>query len=577
MRKSTGLIKEIFSFSFFSVLAFAAMYPVMFSPGNMYFGHAGDSSGAIWWFWWAKKAIFEFGANPEICPYLAAPIGSDLSQLPNNVLTHHFFPYFLRYMSPVTLFNTVIFATFLFSGHFMYLFISYLTGRRMIGLLAGTMYALSPFHMVRTFGHIMLANIQWFPLMLLFILKCYRENNAKYLISAALTYAMLFLTNYYFGFIGACLIGALGLFFVYDVVRNKNTLFPAKLVKFFIVVLGSAMIIATGVLAVYPFAKSIAGGKMRGHDAYESEGITKHPVKELHEYSIRPFSYFMPAYYHPVFGGLARSFIGSVFYGTSKTEHTQFLGFTALAFLVYYLRQRASQKADERFSRQYGLWILAVGVLCSFPPTVPLGLFDLHFPSYFTYRILPMFRNPARFGLLTFIGVIVLSSLGIRRFLEKRPGAVYPIAIGCLIVMDFLFIPARHHVDAKDVSGVYFRLKNEPGDFIICEYPMYEGVGTYGPYYYAQTIHGKRIANGALVGAPAFQIKEKLLRLEDPATVDLLAALGVRYILVHREEMRRSSSLDVIGALPDFGGMRGLRHLNRYGDIDLYELTGVKG
>ena len=88
-----------------------------------------------------------------------------------------------------------------------------------------------------------------------------------------------------------------------------------------------------------------------------------------------------------------------------------------------------------------------------------------------------------------------------------------------------------------------------------------------------QRIHKKRKADIAFSGSRAAKIRGHIARLQDKNTPRTLSWLGVKYVIVHLEDMKRSETLDIVGELPDFGKQRGLRSVKTFEDAKVYEVT----
>src|SRR5262249_19861230 len=124
-----------------------------------------------------------------------------------------------------------------------------------------------------------------------------------------------------------------------------------------------------------------------------------------------------------------------------------------------------------------------------------------------------------------------------------------------------------------DPPPVYRWLASQPGDFAALELPTYYGSAD-ASYQFWQTVHWKRIVNGAVGFYPAGIVE--LVEGWDPLDPDALATrirsiYPVRYVVVHREILSAADRArwESLGADP----IPGLRLLRTIEAADVYELA----
>ena len=311
--------------------------------------------------------------------------------------------------------------------------------------------------------------------------------------------------------------------------------------------------------------------------------------------SARPLSYLLPASTHPIFGKFTKSMFGSLFYGRGSIEQTLYLGWVPpiLAFIAFrqwkHKRLHADQYPKYLYSKEnfyIGFFVFSawLAFVFSMPPVVDLGLFRLYLPSYFTYKIFPMFRAYARFGVIVSLCVSILAAYGIKFILEKiktKKAQWFFFAFILLTIMfEFTNMPPTRVTDLTKFPEVYAWLKQQPGDLIIAEYPMInqtpgEAWTNYN-YLYYQTKHEKRLVNGASLGTKAFEIKKKILKVEDKATPGILKTLGTKYVILHTDLYKNGTSKDiveVIGEAPNLDKVEGYRFFKAFGPDLVYEVV----
>ena len=82
------------------------------------------------------------------------------------------------------------------------------------------------------------------------------------------------------------------------------------------------------------------------------------------------------------------------------------------------------------------LFITFVGILFSMPPYWNFGIFKIYFPSFFMYKILPMFRAYARFGILVMLSISVLAGIGFMRLVSTKKNKIHYCRI-CLKLKNY--------------------------------------------------------------------------------------------------------------------------------------------
>jgi hypothetical protein len=211
------------------------------------------------------------------------------------------------------------------------------------------------------------------------------------------------------------------------------------------------------------------------------------------------------------------------------------------------------------------------------PPYIKLFGIKIPLPQLFVFRALPMFRTFARFGVYAILSISVLASLGMKEWLstiktQTKKACLYTMSL-TIICAEFLFNPLSFRTDLDKTPDAYRWLSRKKGDFIICEYPLSKNLDLRTDWLIWQRIHKKRKVDGALPGTRAEELRSHILKLQDRNTPSFLCWVGVKYVLVHREGMKRSEALDIVGQIPDFDKQRGLKLIEQFGDIVIYEVT----
>lgn len=183
-------------FLVFSFLAILETFPLLPSMSLGLAGDGWDASLFVWDLWWFKTAVLDFHQSPYFCPLLLYPLGVDL-------LLHTLVPFFgLLYtlmsffFSPLEFYNILVFLSFPFSGFFMYLLCRELGLNKFPSFFGGFAFMMAPMRVARCLGHLNLSSIFWYPLIVLFFMRWYREKGIRDLFYFVLSFLFLFFTSY---------------------------------------------------------------------------------------------------------------------------------------------------------------------------------------------------------------------------------------------------------------------------------------------------------------------------------------------------------------------------------------------
>jgi len=347
------------------------------------------------------------------------------------------------------------------------------------------------------------------------------------------------------------------------------------------------------------------------------------PLQDLFTNSARPLSYLLPSQDNLIFGRYTKGFVGSHFYGWSGTEHTLYLGYAVIVLSIVAIREwrrknreqvgrresekvrkgetengrngetgKVSNQAIQQSSNRvnwltdklanwstrtqkgvsFFLFATIVALLFSHAPYTDIGNFRIFFPSYFMYKLLPMVRVYARFGILVMLCLSVLAGVGLKSLLERKTPKRKRILLALIILVVFIeFMPhlPASTFDATVLPLEYKWLSQQEGDFIIVEYPL----EAEQEYLFYQRIHQKRLVNSSFPGTRADKIKKKIINISNPETPGILAYLGIKYVFLHPDKYLQSEDVEVIGELPNLGRQSGLKAIETPGNAQIFEVT----
>ncbi len=523
--------KSILIFLFFTLLAVGFTYPLVFKMNTSIYGYPGDNFGTMWHLWWNKYALTH-NLPLRYTPFLNAPFGQDLGVEHNQAVLYVWPLIALTFaFNPLVAFNLVTFVSFPLAAFTMYLLVKHLTKNRGAAILSGLIFSFSPYHFWKAYNHADLASIQWLPLYVLSLIKLFEERNYRWAFLTAASFALVTLTSFYYGyfmllftigFVVSCWLG--------DRLLNKIHRFNLKTLK---------VLALTGVLAavfILPFAHKLflaAFSSSIEPAAGRAAGGLGTTTDELLAFSSRPWDFFLPSEHHPLWGKYTSAFCGWLAKDSGgfesqcthySWERNIYLGWVGILLSLFALKNYKRNKK----------WILVFATLTvlmvwtSFPAFMSIKGHRFYFPSYFLHAFAPMFRTYVRLGVVVLLCVAVLAGFGLSFVLEKiksRRDRFFVFLFFCsLALVEFTNIPPFRYTDISQTPAVYQWLAEQPGDFVIAEYPK--------DYSEAEAMFFQRIHQKRLV-----TVTEELADIYKAETVEKLKDLGVKYVVVHTDNI----------------------------------------
>jgi hypothetical protein len=428
--------------------------------------------------------------------------------------------------------NVLLLMSFVLAGVGTCLLIVDLTHDRFAGFLCGALFSFSLARQVHV-EHVQLLQIGWLPLALLFLHRAVRGGRMRDYALFAIFGVCQALASFYLMWLMTVVLGT---FLAFELITNRSFARWKHVSR-----LACALtIIAVCVLPVaLPYAQT--------QQVFDFEW----PLELLHNLSASPLDYLsaLPR------GLLYGSTLGQPQNSSLANEHELFPGFLPLVFAVIALPRIASGVApwaQRREIARYAL-IAAVGFVLSLGPyqsfvdqTVQLKL-----PYALLYKYVPGFtamRVPARFEFVVDLALAVLAAFGVVRLQRalSTTGQAWPrrvmfCAISAFAFLELLSTPLElRPVEAAGSPAVYSWLSTRETDSVVAEIPT---VGMYGSrstdYEYMSTYHWHPLVNGYSGFEPAgyAQIVAQLDAFPDPAAVENLRSLGVRYLVAHLDKL----------------------------------------
>jgi hypothetical protein len=532
------------AFVYFTGLSIVMTYPLVMKMRTEAIGAGGgDGTYFIWLVAWYQKALFQLRISPFFSPYLNYPQGWNLAStditpamvalaLPGSLL-----------FSPTFGFNFAMLLSFILSGWGMYLWVKHLTGDTMAGLVAGTVFAFLPFHMVHfVVGHLSLAGTQWFPFYFwgLFDLLKQEKFSWKPVLMAGISLGLIGMTSPYYVYMTS-LISAVFLlgFVIFKGYKHlKHAVFWKSLLAF-----GLLAVVLVG-LAMLPYL-----------NLNSQNGLASRSPEYLNRYSASPTDFFIPSIKQFLWG----SWVDVTFSPEIFQESTLYIGVVALvlALIAWIWRRHLKhpELADIAILVAAAGFVLAMGiqlhwlgkVVVSLPRFLQVifhrtSMPVIHLPAYYLYLYLPFFskmRVMMRFGLFTLIFTSLLAGLGaflLRKLAPIKVRGWVGIALLVLVFIDFYpgVLQGFSVTQARPVDGW---LAAQPDTGAVAQFPFIEESDQ--GQVYNTLVYQKPFLGGFFnANSPEQYARIEATMADFPSqdSVDLLRQLGVSYVVVDSPE-----------------------------------------
>jgi hypothetical protein len=433
-------------------------------------------------------------------------------------------------LGPVLGTNVFLWLSFVLSGLSMFLLSRRLFGSQLAAGLAGFAFAFYPFAVNQIGGHIEYMD-GWVLVLGVWrmIELAHSPTRRNALLAGCAVAGSMWFTPYFIFFAGL----AYGVLGVVTVVMAHARGMGRVAVK--AVVLSALPIIALmgalGALTV------LAGGSQAG-------AVRTQNLQQLVAFSARLPEWLLPDSNNFLFGGLTHPYLSSHLHGSNFQESSLYLGVSviilALAGAVLAARRIRSEGAhaagDIRVTAAVSAACLAAAAAAfSLPPITHVFGVRVAMPSGFVFALTSTWRVYSRLVELIELGLCILLAYAVAALLRRcsptRRLAVVA-ALGVVLVVDLWARPPAPRATTTSLPAEYVWLAQHPGG-IVADYPLLAAEDPYyRPLVYAEQ-DGHPSFQGYAAGSETESMKRGLASLRETTTAPKLAALHVKYIVVH--------------------------------------------
>lgn len=537
---------------FYSVITLLMTYPLILNMGSG-IKDTGDPLLSSWIMAWNVEKItsldFENIFNANIFfPHKRTIVYSEFLFTQSLIAL----PALIASENPIFAQNFVILFSFLTSGLGMYFLARYLTKNAFGGIIAGVVYAFSPF-MLSHLSHLQILTAGGIPLAFLFLHKFFEDEQYKHILLFTVFFLLSALAN---GYYGLYLLLFAGLYiFLYIILRKKfgDWRFWIKIATLALL----ALVVAGPVVHQYMVVRKEMGF-----------------VRSIGSYADLT-SFLSTAPYNRLYGHVTARF--------SKPEGQLFPGivavFLAATGIIHSLKKKRGKIPFIQTPVRFYSLVLLLSFLFTLGPKGPYNILYKYVPGFNAIRV------ASRFHILVMFSLAILAAYGMKALISflpfgKRWISVFLLCVLMLLVLieySSLPIPWRAIPVKDDIPEVYRWLAAQKDDFAIIELPLPEpGESTFYkecPRMYYSTYHWKKLVNGYAGYFPSLYYELKWRWKTQPLDHNVidLQTLGVRYIILHssfyeEEDLRR--------ILSDFSRLEEyVKPVRQVGDAFVYELV----
>ena len=520
--KARGAIRHVVVLGAFAVVTTLWLLPLVTHLGTSVSVEPSDATAGMRFYWAAEQQ----GETPFTLRHdrlLDAPEGTDAT--PAIQVANAIQPAFVwatkGLLGYVAALNLFMLAGFVLAGFFTFLLLDRLGLHPVASVFGAYVYAFNPYMFSKlAAGHAGLLHTWIFPLIAFLFVRLRRRPTRGAAVLAGLGVAVAFYLHSYHGLFALVLAGV---FVAVDLVRAPSRSERFRSFRLATIALGAALL---GLLPALVTA-------IRNPDAVAS---SEHPLEALQLFGARIPAYLLPAEANPLLGRLVGEDTRRTL--TESGSPTLFFGYTTIALAlagVVLLVRRHPVFSDP--NRRYLGISAAVLIPVAFVMSLPRTFHGVPMPSYLIGEATTTIRVYSRLGILVGLGLVVLAAFALDALLRShRRGTLLAAGAIALVGVELANeLPAP--IWRTDRPPAYDRwLATQPSG-IVAFYPSPGDQKAEERFVREQTffqiVHGQPLFfSGSPRKNRAWAIRALADHAEDELTAGILAAEGVRYVIV---------------------------------------------
>ena len=433
-RRRSQLFSHVGALGFFLFLTLVVTWPLIIHLRDRLPGwYIADNYEYLWKIWWFKHALVDLHTSPLVAPTILYPNGFPLAYAEVTPL-HTLIGLPLTVMlGEAATYNLFALASFVLAGSAVYLLVFRWTRNSWAGVLAGVLFILNPYHVVRYGGILPLMAIEGLPIFLLAVEGWVSSRKPIWIALASLGYFLAAWASIYYAF-GLLILGPL--YLVVRLATSQSQVVNRRTIAHMAILL--LLVVAITVPLALPYL------------SLRSSSDLTIPLQDTDYWSASPTDYILPPGLHPLWGTwvmenalgvpaeypqialefvLAGGYVAALFaaYGAFKSktrEKMAVVAMTAAAFVLslgttlhvarYPVALPAPPAVVDTFNHvmeSIGAWLPAHE---SYAPLAARGL-TVPLPALFLRWVIPPLtgmRAWNRFAAFTSLGLSLLAGLG---------------------------------------------------------------------------------------------------------------------------------------------------------------------
>lgn len=234
---------------FFLVAAIVQTWPLVLHASDSIINwphRPEDSWMNLWNLWWIKESTLHF-ENPLVTDSVFYPQGADLRlHTLDTVNGFMSVPLQLLTGNVILSWNILLLILFVLSGLTTYALARHVTGSRAAGIVAGYIFAFSPFVMMRLHGHWNISTVWMIPLLAWCVIVFQETRRWRYALATGVVAALITYNSPEYGTDAAVFLGIFFIYWTYIYLKEGSHL-PLR--RFW---LGAGLIIVTWFIVAAP-------------------------------------------------------------------------------------------------------------------------------------------------------------------------------------------------------------------------------------------------------------------------------------------------------------------------------------